>query len=228
MTPNAGTSKVTIGTSSPWDISVPQDDPLGWEETKCIICTSPIGEIKIDKIRIKQFNSITIDNCGWLKVRHLPNGIKQWHPAIDKLKGTEVYGDPNVDSVAWSVKFDDVPFNQLMFANEDYTKWVVAEKSVILDTSWYNGVQRTWLRSGLNPDSLALSLGNQYFRELNNGDPIISMNGATEGKTLVYAGNSSTWKRIAPYEAMYAFIREGPPTEFDDCLGPSGYVCSVP
>ena len=115
-----------------------------------------------------------------------------WHPAIDQLRGTEVYGDPNVDSVAWSVKFDDIPFNQLMFANEDYTKWVVAEKNVILDTSWYGNVQRTWLRSGLNPDSPALSLGDQYFRELNNEDPLVAMNGHLEGKTSVYAGDSST------------------------------------
>ena len=131
MTPNAGTSKVTIGTSSPWDISVPQDDPLGWEETKCIICTSAIGEIKIDKIRIKQFNSMTIDNCGWIKVRHLPNGIKKWHPATDLMRGSDVYGDQTDNSIAWSIKFDNIKFDQLMFANEDYTKWVIGESSVL-------------------------------------------------------------------------------------------------
>ena len=44
----------------------------------------------------------------------------------------------------------------------------------------------------------------------------------------MYAGNDETFYRIAPFEEMYAFIREAPPTELDECLGPSGYICSTP
>ena len=37
--------------------------------------------------------------------------------------------------------------------------------------------------------------------------------------TTVYAANLSIYNRIIPYEAMYVFIREAPPTEFNECLG---------
>ena len=47
---------------------------------------------------------------------------------------------------------------------------------------------------------------------------MVSVKGWTEGTTTIYAGNSRNHRRIAPFEAMYTFIREAPPTEFADCI----------
>ena len=41
----------------------------------------------------------------WTRVRHVPAG-NTWHPATDMLEGTEEYGDPSDDSMAWSIKWD--------------------------------------------------------------------------------------------------------------------------
>ena len=115
------------------------------------MCDSIVGQIKLDKIRIKQFHVFSYEKCKWIKVRHLPNGVRTWHPAFDLLAGSAVYGDPSDDAVAWSIQFDNIPFNQIMFANEDYSKWVIGEKEMILPefTENYN-VQLTFLRSAEN------------------------------------------------------------------------------
>ena len=39
----------------------------------------------------------------------------------------------------------------------------------------------------------------------------------------LYLGNGSS-TRIAPYQAMYVFIREGPPTEYEYCMDPSSVL----
>ena len=51
-------------------------------------------------------------------------------------------------------------------------------------------------------------------------DPWVSVGGYSDG-TMVYSGKSLTSFRNIPYEAMYVFIREGPPAEFDGCLSPT-------
>ena len=110
---------------------------------------------------------MSANTCDWKKVRHLPNGSRTWYKAVDQLRGTEVYGDPTDVSAEWSIQFDNTPFNQMMFANEDYSKWIVASKDEILPKFTelaYNGVQRTWLRSSENPSAIALSAGIQYNR----------------------------------------------------------------
>ena len=95
--------------------------------------------MSLDKIRIKVFPLMSIDLCRWKNVRHIPDGQRNWFKAIDKLKGSEVYGDPTVDTQEWSIQFDNIPFNQIMFANEYFTKWVVAEKEeVIPEFDQYN------------------------------------------------------------------------------------------
>ena len=100
---NPASSKESIGSASPWDISIPQNEILGFDETKCVVCTSAVGEIKLDNLRIKQFPLMSANTCDWKKVRHLPNGSRTWHKAVDQLKGTEVYGDPTDVSAEWSI-----------------------------------------------------------------------------------------------------------------------------
>ena len=94
-------------TTTPWTLTVPLNDELGWEETKCIVCqvTNPSIIIKFDKSRIKQFPNPIMSNCGYKKVRHVPAGSPTSHPAVDHLDGTAVYSDATDDSFAWSIEF---------------------------------------------------------------------------------------------------------------------------
>ena len=95
-----------------------------------------------------------------------------------------------------------------MFANEYYNIWVTASKSEILPGTWYNNVQRTWLRSGNNPTSSALSLSGQYLRSGVLQDPLISMSGwSSSPPNTLYAGNNDGGNRKAPYEGMDVYIR---------------------
>ena len=56
LTANSATSKVSIGTTSPWDLLFPLNVVVGWDETKCVKCLSFAGfDLILDKIRIKQF-----------------------------------------------------------------------------------------------------------------------------------------------------------------------------
>ena len=65
-----------------------------------------------------------IDGGGWKLVRRVPSGNK-WHKAKDQLRGTEVYGKPcgPTSNKEWSVKFDNIKFNQFLFATGDQKKW---------------------------------------------------------------------------------------------------------
>ena len=45
-----------------------------------------------------------VDNF-WIRVRHIPAGDK-WHPAIDLLLGTDIYGNSHCDAKPWSIRFD--------------------------------------------------------------------------------------------------------------------------
>jgi len=182
-----------MSAASPWALSFPLNLVAGFDETKCIKCSTVAGfEMSLDKIRIKVFHQLSIDQCKWLKVRHLPNGQRNWSNARDRLQGTFVINSPADDSLEWSIAFDSIPFNQFMFANEYFTKWLVAEKEEIIPTfTEYNNVPRTWLRSALNPTAPALSPGNQYFRHSGyTEDPMISMGGYnlanTEERCMLY------------------------------------------
>ena len=41
------------------------------------------------------------------------------HPATDNLHGTDAYGDPNDNSNAWSRRFDNIEFDDFVFATGD-------------------------------------------------------------------------------------------------------------
>ncbi len=73
---------------------------------------------------------------GWRLVRHC-SVDDRWHWTKDNLAGTDVYGraprvlsdDPTLPS--WSVKFDDVEFDEFLFATGDGSKWMVVAKDEI-------------------------------------------------------------------------------------------------
>ena len=102
--------------------------------------------------------------CGYVKVRQVPNGHTKFYKAVDRLVGTEVYGDPTDNSVEWSIKFDHMSFNRVFLTNEFFTKWIYADREEIIPAAGYNGVKRTWMRSSASPMASALSVGIQYCR----------------------------------------------------------------
>jgi len=73
----------------------------------------------------------TANYTGWLKVRHVPAGNGAWHPANDNLGGSQSYGDPANANVAWSMKFDNIDFDEFRFATVDRHHFVDYHKKTI-------------------------------------------------------------------------------------------------
>ena len=71
---------------------------------------------------------------NWKKVRHVPASANTWHPASDRLAGTEVYGteSPLNSAAAWSIKFDDIEFDYFLFATGDQSLWMIMTKDELL------------------------------------------------------------------------------------------------
>ena len=63
----------------------------------------------------------------YIHVRHLPYG-NTWFPATDELKGTDVRGSTEDFCKPWSIKFDDIFFENFLFVSGDSTKWVIANQ----------------------------------------------------------------------------------------------------
>ena len=46
-------------------------------------------------------------------MRHVPEG-EEWHKATDQLRGTDVYGDPDIGlGTQFSLRFDKEGYNQV-------------------------------------------------------------------------------------------------------------------
>ena len=122
---------------------------------------------------------------GWTKVRHVPSG-NRWHPAKDRLVGTETYGDSNVDSVAWSIDFESAApgYNQFLLSSGDSSLWLVATKSAVVG-EYYENALRDVMASSSNADAYQ---ARWYRRSGINEDPWISVGNFATG--VVYGGNA--------------------------------------
>ena len=104
-----------------------------------------------------------------MRVRHVPAG-KAWHPAKDQLKGTEVYGDPSNDGVAWSIKFDHIKNFKFKFATGDKQLWLIADSSQVF--GYYADAKKTILSSSTSAEPYEA----RWYRRKNNiEDPWISL-----------------------------------------------------
>ena len=91
--------------------------------------------------------------CDWKKVRFVPSG-STWHPAKDNLAGTELaYGDSNSNSAAWNIPFSNIDFSIFLFATGDFRKWLITEKKELLETGYYDNLNKKILRSSDNHNS---------------------------------------------------------------------------
>lgn len=94
--------------------------------------------------------SIEIDGGKWCHVRHLPKGSK-WYKATDKLAGTDEYGKYGEEDEEWSIKFDNIHYNQFLFATGDLKKWMIAGKEAV-NGSFYDNRVKTIQKSSDNDE----------------------------------------------------------------------------
>ena len=119
-----------------------------------------------------------IDETCWRLVRHLPPS-DSWHPATDRLAGTETYGNPNDNSAPWSVTFGT--FDEFLFATGDAKKWLVASKASVIGQN-YSDAKRNITKSSI---SAAPYSAVWYNRAGNTEDPWISL---TDHVDAIYSG----------------------------------------
>jgi len=102
-----------IGVTVP---SEPEKD-TAWDDKGCADATQPSDPGPCP--------SSTVGD-GWVRVRHVISG-NNWHPATDRLAGTDVYGTEGVDTADWSVIFANKVSNydQFLFATGDCDHWLI-------------------------------------------------------------------------------------------------------
>ena len=148
--------------------------------------------------------SIADDTGGWILVRHLPPG-NTWHPATDRLQGTETYGTPGGAS-AWSVPFGD--FNEFLFASGDKSMWLITTRTAAIG-EYYENAPRDVLKSSIS----ATPYQARWYHRTRSEDPWISLTDHSASVTngqLLYGGNSYGGGHasfIAGQGGMNVFVR---------------------
>ena len=139
---------------------------------------------------VYKFGGAVGDNL-WKLVRRVKAG-NTWHPATDRLLGTDVYGtyDPSdaADST-FSIQFDTLPCDEFLFATGDRTKWLVAKKSSVIG-AYYANQQRAVERSSANSQPHTIAW---YNRASAIEDPWVSItdhSSAIAAADIVYGGNN--------------------------------------
>ena len=145
---------------------------------------------------------------GWRLVRHLPPTSTTWHPATDDLTGTNVYGDSNDYSSAWSVPFGS--FDEFLFATDDGVHWLMATKGAVIG-SYYLNEQRSIIKSSVSSTTY---LARWYRRASGNPvDPWISTKDHAASDTIFLYGESSEGgvaSRLVPFQThggVNVFVR---------------------
>lgn len=163
-------------------INVPKTTPL-------TICEVEVrGEAMGPHIADGVYRFPEVGNTKWKLVRHVPAG-NSWHPAQDQMTGSEAYGTyvtdnqgyPTMTSPAFSLKFNTMPCDHMLFATGDMRRWLSAEKAVV--QGWYANGARPIIKSSA---SSATSKARWYRRESNKEDPWISI---TDHHTAIGAGD---------------------------------------
>jgi len=58
------------------------------------------------------------------------------------LAGTHVVGNPSDDSNHWSIKFDDLVFDEMLFMTGDQELWMIIDKQEVIG-EYYDCVSKT-------------------------------------------------------------------------------------
>jgi len=129
---------------------------------------------------------------GWRLVRHLPPGSATWHPATDRLEGTDSYGNSSLDSVAWSVPFGSTT-GELLFAGVgmpegDVGMWLLTTKTAATG-DYYENILRDITKSS----EIDSPHQRRWFHLDYDRYPAISLfdwNTARYNKQILYLGDS--------------------------------------
>ena len=100
------------------------------------------SSLTICLVIIVKVNSLGLVNCdenivgsGWQLVRHVPAGVG-WNPTNDNLVGTSVYqtNQPSLSTSdpAWSIAFNNIQYNQYLFATGNCQYWLITGKNQII------------------------------------------------------------------------------------------------
>ena len=136
-----------------------------------------------------------IQKQGWLKVRHVPAGLK-WHPATDALAGTAAYGKSDNQRKPWSVRFDNLVFDQFLFALGNLKKWMIISASEIQSPDFYENDQydpheyHEILRSSESEQPTMVKLNKQKGQK-SNPKLIFTEEIQDDNWNLLYAGDNS-------------------------------------
>ena len=148
---------------------------------------------------------------GWKLVRWVPPG-NTWHPATDQLSGTEEYGNPGDKTSPFSVSFNQMDFNQFLFATGDCEKWLIATKESVVGSdfqAFYSNANRDILKSSLSPEP---HQAKWYRRQVQQIDPWISLTDhgpARSADDILYGGKSANTHSGNSYNGVGVYIRKG-------------------
>lgn len=132
----------------------------------------------------------SLDLATYTRVRHAPAG-RIWHPVNDNLEGTELYGDPTDDNIPWSIRFDQVDFDEFAFVTGDKLLWLKISKSELLNSYYTKGL-RTIDSSSISPTPYKARFSHRLG---NPQDPWVSLKDNSEctgeNACMLYAESST-------------------------------------
>jgi len=155
------------------------------------LTTGLIVGLQTDKGEFNNSNPFPYPSSqSWTQVRHVPFG-NEWHPATDNLAGTDVYGDPNNDSLAWSINFKDaVPnYNQFLFASGDGSVWLIATVDAVIGSN-YGAEAREIISSSTSDEPYVAMWWNWPLYE---EDPVVSIRDSGAGARSLYVYSEDSY-----------------------------------
>ena len=92
--------------------------------------------------------------CKWKHVRYLPEGSTSWFQAEDRMAGTEVYGDKTDMAAEWSISFENMEYDQLLFTTNNDEHWAILSRTTFPQPAvWNPGTMVPNIRSSMTPNS---------------------------------------------------------------------------
>ncbi len=185
---------------------------------------------------------------GWTRVRHVPSGTT-WHPATDHLAGTDVYGDPDDESGAWSINFENAVsgYEQFLFSTGDCVKWLASTKDAVSGESYSNSERQVlasskneqthevkWYNRANFPEDPWISIDDHYVSANSNGGVLYGGNNYENSDTfhtsdLQSRGGADVYIRTSPASGSNYCDASAPPTNGGegDCTNSlaSGTMC---
>jgi len=111
---------------------------------------------------------------NWQLVRRTA-GDGKWHPATDRLSGTDEYGtfvDDRLADSTFSRYFSDIPHTEYLFTTGDMSHWLIATRSAVTG-EFYTNQPREIVKSSIKPIAYT---ARWYNRDGRDTDPLVTLN----------------------------------------------------